>query len=343
MYRLIRPFLFQLPPEKAHHFALGTLNTICHIKGFKSLLQKYFSGHQTPFEKKIGKLTFRNPIGLAAGFDKNAAYIESMQTLGFGFIEIGTVTPRPQSGNPKPRLFRLQKDGALINRMGFNNDGLAQVIENLKKTKAEVVIGGNIGKNKDTPNEQAEQDYEACFEGLYPYVDYFTVNISSPNTPNLRDLQQKEPLQRIFYTLQNLNQKLGENKPIFVKIAPDISLAQVDEMIETASKMKIDGIIATNTSISREGLMHPKNKLEHIGAGGVSGKPVKSVSTNIIKHIAAHRPEHFFIIGVGGIFSPTDAIEKLQAGADLLQLYTGFIYQGPGLVRNINKAIGKLC
>ncbi|MEC8853263.1 MAG: quinone-dependent dihydroorotate dehydrogenase, partial [Bacteroidota bacterium] len=284
-------------------------------------------------------IKFENPVGLAAGFDKDARLFDELASFGFGFVEIGTVTPLPQEGNAKPRLFRLKADNALINRMGFNNQGIEDAVARLRRKKSNIIIGGNIGKNKITPNEKVVSDYEICFEKLFPYVDYFVVNVSSPNTPELRDLQEKVPLTRLLNRLQKLNIKKEKRKPILLKIAPDLSNEQLDDIIAIVADTKIDGVVATNTTISRNGLKTDKTKVEAIGNGGLSGKPVKDRSTEVIKYLADKSNKAFPIIGVGGIHSPEDAIEKLDAGATLVQLYTGFIYEGPWLIKRINKKI----
>ena len=292
-------------------------------------------------EREVFGLKFDNPVGLAAGFDKDAKLFDELASFGFGFIEIGTVTPLPQDGNPKPRLFRLKDDSGLINRMGFNNLGIEAVVARLRRKKSDIIIGGNIGKNKVTPNEEAANDYAICFEKLFPYVDYFAVNVSSPNTPGLRDLQEKKPLTALLNSLQELNNKKDIRKPILLKIAPDLTNEQLDDIIDIVADTKIDGVIATNTTIDRSGLKTDKNKVDAIGNGGLSGKPVGLRSTQVIKYLADKSNRAFPIIGVGGIHSAEDALEKLDAGATLLQVYTGFIYQGPSLVKRINKAILK--
>jgi len=279
-------------------------------------------------------LTFKNPVGLAAGFDKDAKLFNELSNFGFGFIEIGTLTPKPQKGNPKKRLFRLKTDSAIINRMGFNNGGVFEAVERLKKNNS-VLIGGNIGKNKITPNEHAVDDYLICFEALFDYVDYFVVNVSSPNTPNLRELQDKEPLTRLLCTLKSENSKKENPKPILLKIAPDLTNEQLLDIIDIVNDTKIDGVIATNTTISRDGLISDSRS----ETGGLSGKPLANRSTEVIKFLAQKSHKAFPIIGVGGIHSASDAIEKIKAGADLVQLYTGFIYEGPSLVNKINKAL----
>lgn len=285
-------------------------------------------------ERQLFGLTFKNPVGLAAGFDKDAKLYNELSNFGFGFIEIGTLTPKPQDGNPKKRLFRLKEDSAIINRMGFNNGGVEEAVERLKKNKG-VLIGGNIGKNKVTPNEDAVEDYKICFNALFDHVDYFVVNVSSPNTPNLRALQDKEPLTELLKALQVLNFQKTNSKPILLKIAPDLTNEQLDDIIDIVKTTKIDGVIATNTTISREGLQS-ENKKE---VGGMSGKPLKSRSTEVIKYLSEKSNKAFPIIGVGGIHSAKDALEKIEAGADLVQLYTGFIYEGPKLIRSINKVL----
>ena len=292
-------------------------------------------------ERNVFGLKFANPVGLAAGFDKEAQFIDEFASLGFGFIEIGTITPKGQPGNPRPRLFRLKADEALINRMGFNNDGVEQAVSLLKKRRSKVIVGGNIGKNKLTPNEEAFRDYELCFEALFEHVDYFAVNVSSPNTPNLRELQEKEPLKRLLQRLKERNATKRRSKPILLKIAPDLSDEQLDDIIEIVTEVGMDGVIATNTTISRNGLKTHQSVLEQIGNGGLSGLPVRDRSTQVIRYLKENAKEPFPIIGVGGINSPKDALEKLNAGASLIQLYTGFIYQGPSLIKRINKMILK--
>lgn len=309
------------------------------IPGMKALWNKLFRVKSDQLKRTVFGITFENPVGLAAGFDKNASMYNDLAYCGFGFIEIGTVTPQGQAGNEKPRLFRLTEDEGIINRMGFNNHGVENAVENLKKRKANVIIGGNIGKNKVTPNESATDDYVKSFNALFDYVDYFVVNVSSPNTPNLRELQEKEPLTQLLATLQDLNAKKEVRKPILLKIAPDLTNEQLDDIIEIVGEVKLDGVIATNTTISREGLKTSQEKVDAIGAGGLSGKPVKSRSTEVVRYLAEKSNKAFPIIGVGGIHSAEDALEKLDAGADLVQLYTGFIYEGPKLVKEINRAI----
>lgn len=339
MYKLVKPIFFSMNPEKAHHTVTGGLKTFSKIWGAQALLRSIYSVSDPRLEREVFGLKFKNPVGLAAGFDKNAEYIEDMAKFGFGFIEIGTVTPKPQPGNDKPRMFRLVNDEALINRMGFNNQGADVAAGRLKhlKDREGVIIGGNIGKNKITPNEEAVNDYIYCFHALYDYVDYFVVNVSSPNTPGLRDLQEKEPLMRILDTLQQLNLEKPKPKPILLKIAPDLTDSQLDDIVEIVTETKIAGVIATNTTISREGLRSSKELLSE--AGGVSGKPLTNRSTEVIRYLSQKSNQAFPIIGVGGIHSGADAIEKLNAGASLIQVYTGFIYEGPGLVGEICKHI----
>lgn len=328
-------------PEKAHHTVTDGLKTFSKIWGAKALLKSIYNVSDPRLEREVFGLKFKNPVGLAAGFDKNAEYIEDMAKFGFGFIEIGTVTPKPQPGNDKPRMFRLVNDEALINRMGFNNQGADVAAGRLKhlKDRDGVIIGGNIGKNKITPNEEAVNDYIYCFHALYEYVDYFVVNVSSPNTPGLRDLQEKEPLMRILNTLQQLNLEKPSPKPILLKIAPDLTDNQLDDIVEIVTETKIAGVIATNTTISRAGLKSDAELCNE--AGGVSGKPLTKRSTEVIRYLSQKSNKAFPIIGVGGIHSAEDAIEKLESGAVLIQVYTGFIYEGPGLVSAICRDILK--
>ncbi len=328
-----------LKPEQAHYFTTTLLKIICKIPGGKALLSLLFAYSHIKLEREVFGIKFKNPVGLAAGFDKEAQFIDEFAALGFGFIEIGTVTPIGQPGNPKPRLFRLKEDRALINRMGFNNQGVEHALKMLKKSKSQVIIGGNIGKNKATPNEEASRDYEKCFEVLYDHVDYFTVNVSSPNTPNLRELQEKEPLKQLLRRLQIRNNNKNNPKPILLKIAPDLSNKQLDEIIEIIDEVNLAGVVATNTTISRENLITDTTTLVQIGNGGLSGQPVKDRSTQVISYLKKNAKVPFAIIGVGGINSPEDALKKIAAGANLVQLYTGFIYQGPGLIKKINKSI----
>jgi dihydroorotate dehydrogenase len=339
MYKLIRSILFLFNPEKVHYLTASLINISLKIPGMKSLWNALFLVDNPKLKKTVFGLEFKNPVGLAAGFDKNASMYNDLAYCGFGFIEIGTITPKAQPGNDKPRLFRLKEDGGIINRMGFNNDGVEVAIENLKKNNTSILIGGNIGKNKVTPNENATDDYVYSFNKLFDYVDYFVVNVSSPNTPNLRELQEKEPLKQLLVSIQEQNALKVSKKPILLKIAPDLTDEQLDDIIEIIEEIKLDGVIATNTTISRDNLKTSKEIVDQIGAGGLSGKPVKNRSTEVIKYLATKSNKSFPIIGVGGIHSAEDAIEKLEAGADLIQLYTGFIYEGPALVKKINKAI----
>lgn len=335
MYKLlIRPIFFCFDPEKIHYFTFSLIRSLSKIPGFPFLLKALYGVNDPRLETEVFGLKFKNPVGLAAGFDKDAKLYKELSNLGFGFIEIGTLTPKGQEGNPKKRLFRLKEDSAIINRMGFNNGGVQEAVERLKKNTG-VLIGGNIGKNKLTPNEEATSDYEICFDALYDYVDYFVVNVSSPNTPNLRALQDKEPLTQLLQTLQNKNVEKPKQKPILLKIAPDLTDEQLLDIIDIVRETKIAGVIATNTTISREGLQSD-NKAE---MGGLSGKPLTKRSTEVIRFLSQKSNKAFPIIGVGGIHSADDAIEKLEAGACLVQLYTGFIYEGPGLVKAINKKI----
>jgi dihydroorotate dehydrogenase len=335
MYKLlIRPIFFCFDPEKIHYFTFSLIRSLSKIPGFPFLLKSLYGVNDSRLETEVFGLKFKNPVGLAAGFDKDAKLYKELSNLGFGFIEIGTLTPKGQEGNPKKRLFRLKEDSAIINRMGFNNGGVQEAVERLKKNNG-VLIGGNIGKNKLTPNEEATSDYEICFDALYDYVDYFVVNVSSPNTPNLRALQDKEPLTQLLQTLQNKNLAKPKQKPILLKIAPDLTNEQLLDIIDIIKETQIAGVIATNTTISREGLQS-ENKTE---MGGLSGKPLTQRSTEVIRFLSEKSNKAFPIIGVGGIHSADDAIEKLEAGASLVQLYTGFIYEGPGLVRAINKKI----
>ena len=335
MYKfLIKPILFLFDPEWVHHTVFYLLKVVHRIPGMGTMIRDIYHVKDQRLERKLFGLTFPNPVGLAAGFDKDAKLYQELSNFGFGFIEIGTLTPKPQPGNPKKRLFRLPEDNGLINRMGFNNQGVVEAIERLKKNNG-VLIGGNIGKNKVTPNDEAVSDYVECFEALFPHVDYFVVNVSSPNTPNLRALQDKEPLQHLLQTLKDLNLKRNSPKPILLKIAPDLIDDQLLDIIDIVTTVKIDGVIASNTTLSREGLIS-SNKSE---MGGLSGKPVAERSTEVIRFLHKKSNNAFPIIGVGGIHSSEDAINKLNAGASLIQLYTGFVYEGPGVIKKINKAI----
>jgi len=340
MYKtFIRPIFFGFDPEKIHHFTFSLIRFSNSI-GLGSFFRRTYKVENPKLERELFGLKFPNPVGLAAGFDKEAKLYKELSNLGFGFIEIGTVTPKPQPGNEKPRLFRLKEDSAIVNRMGFNNGGVEEAVERLKsnpKGKGKVLIGGNIGKNKITPNEEAVNDYLICFEALFDYVDYFVVNVSSPNTPNLRELQEKKPLTELLQRLQNRNYLKEKRKSILLKIAPDLTDEQLLDIIDIVSETKIDGVIATNTTISRDGLTSD-NKKE---AGGLSGKPLAKRATEVIRFLSQNSNKAFPIIGVGGIHSAQDALEKLDAGASLIQLYTGFIYEGPGLIKKINQAILK--
>lgn len=335
MYKLlIRPILFWFDPEEVHHFTFSFVKFISKIPFVPTVLKSVYEIEDKRLEREVFGLKFKNPVGLAAGFDKDAKCYQELSNFGFGFIEIGTLTPKPQDGNPKKRLFRLKEDSAIINRMGFNNGGVEAAVGRLKKNKG-VLIGGNIGKNKITPNENATSDYLICFDTLFPYVDYFVVNVSSPNTPNLRELQEKKPLTELLNTLQSHNLLHIKPKPILLKIAPDLTNEQLLDIIDIVSDSKIAGVIATNTTISREGLQS-ENKAE---TGGLSGKPLTNRSTEVIRFLSEKSNKAFPIIGVGGIHSAEDALEKLEAGASLVQLYTGFIYEGPNLIKEINRKI----
>jgi dihydroorotate dehydrogenase len=348
MYKTLRSFLFLFEPEKVHYFSMNALKFFCKI-GF---IKKWISDKYTPNARsgfKVFDLTFKNPVGLGAGFDKNALYLTELETLGFGFVEVGTVTPLPQAGNDKPRLFRLPKDKALINRMGFNNDGVKVIAERLsnwskenrqaERTHSRMIIGGNIGKNKVTPNEDAWKDYEICFDALHDHVDYFVVNVSSPNTPGLRELQEKESLSKILQNLQRINHLKENPKPILLKIAPDLTINQIDDVVELALEIKLDGLVAANTTIDRSSLITDDVILGNIGAGGLSGKPLKKRSTEMVNYIYKRTKGSIPIIGSGGIFTGTDAKEKMNAGASLVQVWTGFIYEGPAIVNNICKSL----
>ncbi|MBJ6118708.1 quinone-dependent dihydroorotate dehydrogenase [Pontibacter sp. BT310] len=340
MYKsLLRPLLFKLDPEKVHYLTTDALQTVYKLPLAKTISNSMFGVQSPKLERELFGLKFPNPVGLAAGFDKDAKLIDELGNLGFGFIEIGTLTPKGQEGNPKPRLFRLPEDQAIINRMGFNNEGVDAAVARLRARKSNVIVGGNIGKNKVTPNEDALNDYLYCFKALYDVVDYFVVNVSSPNTPDLRALQEKEPLQQLLLALQEQNSKMPKPKPLLLKIAPDLNDAQLNDIIEIAQEANLSGIIATNTTISRDGLHASAQKVQEIGAGGLSGKPLTQRSTEIIRYLRQRLPQTIKLIGVGGIMTAEDALEKLDAGADLVQLYTGFIYEGPSLISQINKKL----
>ncbi|PTX19365.1 dihydroorotate oxidase A [Pontibacter mucosus] len=340
MYKsLLRPLLFQLDPEKVHYLTTDALRASLKLPFAKGITESMFKVTDPRLERELFGLKFPNPVGLAAGFDKDAKLVDELAELGFGFVEIGTLTPKPQAGNDKPRLFRLPQDQAIINRMGFNNEGVDAAVRRLEKRKSNIIVGGNIGKNKVTPNEEALSDYLYCFRALFHVVDYFVVNVSSPNTPDLRALQDKEPLQKLLVSLQEENQRMGTPKPLLLKIAPDLNLDQLNDIIEIAQVAKLSGIIGTNTTVSRAGLQTPEARVQEIGMGGLSGKPLTIQSTQIIQHLRTYLPPEIRLIGVGGIMTAQDAIDKLNAGADLVQLYTGFIYEGPSLISQINKKI----
>jgi len=355
MYKLLRNILFLFPTEGIHYFSMNILKALCSVSFIRKFIAWIFSANDSRLAKKYFGLTFKNPVGLGAGFDKNARYLRELEALGFGFVEIGTVTPLPQTGNDKPRLFRLPKDRALINRMGFNNDGVKIIAERLQEWKenrnskfagpsnimytSKLIIGGNIGKNKITPNEDAWKDYETCFKELHAYVDYFVVNVSSPNTPGLRELQEKESLRKILMHLQMINNGKAQSKPILLKIAPDLTPEQIDDVIDLALEIKLDGLVATNTTIDRPNLITPEAEVDAIGAGGLSGEPLKRRSTEIVNYISAKSDGKIPIVASGGIFNAADVKEKKEAGASLIQVWTGFIYEGPSIVKKICKTL----
>ena len=342
MYKsIIRPILFKFYAEDIHSFVFGSIKIFSKIPCVSGIFRALFNYQHKSLERTVFGIKFKNPVGLAAGLDKDAELFDELSNFGFGFIEIGTVTPKGQPGNPAPRAFRLISDEGLINRMGFNNKGVLNAKTLLEKKKTGIVIGGNIGKNKVTPNENATDDYVYSFNALFDVVDYFVVNVSSPNTPNLRELQDKEPLTKLLSTLQKLNLEKNSQKPILLKIAPDLTNSQLDDIISIVADTKIAGLIATNTTISREGLTATKEKIDEIGAGGLSGKPVAKRSTEVIKYLHDNSKGSFPIIGVGGIYTAEDALEKFNAGASLIQVYTGFIYEGPSIVSNINRGLVK--
>ncbi len=337
MYKsILRPIFFLFDPEKVHYFTFSLIKILQAIPGMKAIIKSMYQLNDKRLEREVFGLKFKNPVGLAAGLDKDATIYNELDAFGFGFIEIGTITPKAQDGNPKKRLFRLKEDKGIINRMGFNNGGIELAVSRLKKNKG-VLIGGNIGKNKVTPNEEAVNDYSLCFDALYAYVDYFVVNVSSPNTPNLRALQDKEPLTELLSTLQKKNRSLPKQKPILLKIAPDLSDDQLLDIIDIINTTEIAGVIATNTTITRNNLQSENQK----ETGGLSGKPLTQRSTEVIRFLSEKSNKAFPIIGVGGIHSPQDALDKLDAGASLIQIYTGFIYEGPALIKAINKAVLK--
>jgi len=350
MYPVIRKFLFLFSPEGVHHFVMRMLKFACSFEPFRKLLAKIFSYNNPNLQKNFFGLHFKNPVGLGAGFDKNALYLRELEALGFGFVEIGTVTPLPQSGNEKPRLFRLTKDNALINRMGFNNDGVEAIKKRLENwhnykrqtTKHKLITGGNIGKNKITPNEDAWKDYEICFNGLFDFVDYFVVNVSSPNTPGLRELQEKDSLRKILSHLQTINNSKPRRKPLLLKIAPDLTKEQLDDIIALSLEVKLDGLVATNTTISREFLKTDAEKINKIGAGGLSGKPLMERSTEVLDYLVQQTHGKIPVIASGGVFTGADAKEKFDRGAALVQVWTGFIYEGPFIVKNICKYLAEI-
>jgi dihydroorotate dehydrogenase len=347
MYKILRSILFLFSPETAHKISMTSLKLFCSIGFLRKIVSKIFEGRSLPIP--LFELTFRNPVGLGAGFDKNAQYLKELDALGFGFVEIGTVTPRPQPGNDKPRVFRLIEDKALINRMGFNNEGVNAVAERLKKWRkpevggqrseasqtARMLIGGNIGKNKVTPNKDAWKDYEICFRALHPHVDFFIVNVSSPNTPGLRALQEKESLRKILTHLQALNSEFEIEKPVLLKIAPDLEGEQIDDVIDLAKEINLDGLVVTNTTIARDQLQTSNSKLQTIGAGGLSGKPLQKRSTEVLQYIHQKTGGSIPIIASGGIFTGTDTKAKIASGASLVEVWTGFIYEGPFIVKRI--------
>jgi dihydroorotate dehydrogenase len=346
-YPLLRKLLFGFPPEGVHYFSMNSLKAACDIPAAKRMMEQHFQYDHPLLQKNYFGLQFKNPVGLGAGFDKNALYLRELEVLGFGFVEIGTVTPKPQAGNDKPRLFRLPKDKALINRMGFNNDGVYAIRQRLELYKTEnsklktqnFIVGGNIGKNKVTPNEEAWKDYELCFKELFYCVDYFVVNVSSPNTPGLRALQEKDSLRKILAHLQIINHSYPNPKPLLLKISPDLTQSQLDDIIDLAFETQLNGIVATNTTIDRSNLATKTPAIEKIGAGGLSGKPLQKRSTDVLSYLVSHSDNKIPVIASGGIFTGEDAIEKLNGGAAFIQLWTGFIYEGPSIVKKINKCL----
>ncbi|WP_010136014.1 quinone-dependent dihydroorotate dehydrogenase [Ochrovirga pacifica] len=338
---IIRPLLFKVDPEKVHYFVFDTLKFLSKIPGVSALTQAIYKIEDPRLIRELFGISFKNPVGLAAGFDKNAVLFNQLADFGFGFVEIGTVTPKGQEGNTKKRLFRLKADKALINRMGFNNLGVKEIVENLKQNEGKIIIGGNIGKNTGIPENQYTQDYCHVFEELHPYVDYFVLNVSCPNVSSHAKLEDKDYLLELVAAVQKINNSKEEQRPILLKIAPDLNTTQLDEIIDLVAETKLDGVIASNTSVNREGLKASKQQLAAIGNGGLSGQPIKDRSTAVIKYLAEKSNKAFPIIGVGGIHSAADALEKIAVGADLVQVYTGFIYEGPALVKKINKAILK--
>jgi dihydroorotate dehydrogenase len=342
MYKsIIRKILFKFDPEAVHYFTFDLIKIVSKIPFISVLIRSIFQVNHPSLERELFGLRFKNPVGLAAGFDKNAVLYNELANFGFGFIEIGTVTPKAQAGNPKKRLFRLQDDKGIINRMGFNNAGLEGVITQLKKNKKKIIIGGNIGKNTQTIPDEYTKDYLECFSALHPYVDYFVLNVSCPNVGSHAKLNDINYLEELIYAVQSLNTTFQVSKPILLKISPDLNNTQLDEIITLVKTTKIDGVIASNTSVSRENLKADATTLKSIGNGGVSGQPITTKSTQVIKYLSENSQNEFPIIGVGGIHSEKDALDKLSAGADLVQIYTGFIYEGPALVKRINKAVLK--
>lgn len=340
MYKLfLKPIFFLFDPEKVHHFVFTIVKFACKIPFISGLLRSCYQVKSKKLERNLFGLTFANPVGLAAGFDKNAVLYNELANFGFGFIEIGTVTPKAQVGNPKKRLFRLVKDNGIINRMGFNNNGVKEAVKNLKKNKHKVIIGGNLGKNTNTNPDNYTNDYLEVFNELHAFVNYFVLNVSCPNVGSHAKLTDKDYLEELIFAVQKENNKKEEQKPILLKIAPDLNTVQLDEIIALVAETKIDGVIATNTSVSRENLKTSEKKLQAIGYGGLSGQPIKDKSTEVIKYLATKSNKAFPIIGVGGVHSKKDALEKIEAGADLVQIYSGFIYEGPSLVKKINKAL----
>jgi len=342
MYPLIRQLLFNFDPERVHHFSMNTLRDVNKFSPVRNILRSSFSLQHPALEKNLWGLHFPNPVGLGAGFDKNALYLNELAVLGFGFVEIGTVTPLPQAGNEQPRLFRLPADKALINRMGFNNNGVKAIRGRLEHWRnnsrsEQLLVGGNIGKNKVTENEDAWKDYDTCFRDLFDCVDYFVVNVSSPNTPGLRALQEKDALLKILSNLQEINHGKNKRKPLLLKIAPDLTQGQLDDIIELSAEVQLDGLVATNTTIARDGLVTGAAKIAAIGAGGLSGKPVQHRSTEVLQYISQHTKGNLPIIASGGVFTGADALEKINAGASLVQVWTGFVYEGPGIAKKICK------
>jgi dihydroorotate dehydrogenase len=340
MYKLLlRPLFFLFDPETIHHFTFSLIKTASKIPGVSSLFKSLYVVEDARLERKLFGLTFKNPVGLAAGFDKNAVLYNELADFGFGFIEIGTITPKGQTGNPKKRLFRLKDDKGIINRMGFNNEGLEAAIVQLKKNQGKLIIGGNIGKNTNTKPEDYTKDYLECFNALHAYLDYFVLNVSCPNVGSHAKLNDKDYLEELIGAVQKANKNFETQKPILLKIAPDLNNNQLDEIVQLVADTNLDGVIASNTSTDRSGLKAPNTQLEAIGNGGLSGQPIKDKSTKVIKYLADKSNKAFPIIGVGGVHSAQDALEKIAAGADLIQIYTGFIYEGPSLIKKINNAL----